>query len=206
MMDAKPLAEDAAQRVMRGFMADVDALGLPEEHRRAVARLIMPMPKRYTQKDIQLARGRIVPTDISELLTAAHWGHLATIREGWNTFFAVKLQLVEMGMGPMVCSQAASGGHLEVVQWLHSRGCGWDSCTSTNAARGGHLPLLQWAHAHGCPLDEGCCTAAAVGGQFEMLRWLRAEGCPWHAADVALAAQRHGHTSIYEWVMSQQDS
>jgi hypothetical protein len=36
MMDATPLAEDTAQRVMRGSVADVAGLGLPDEHTRSV--------------------------------------------------------------------------------------------------------------------------------------------------------------------------
>jgi hypothetical protein len=47
------------------------------------------------------------------------------------------------------------------------------------AASGGHLDVLQWARANGCPWGKETCTYAAEAGQFEVLKWLRSNGCPW---------------------------
>jgi hypothetical protein len=47
------------------------------------------------------------------------------------------------------------------------------------AASGGHLDVLQWARANGCPWSKETCTYAAEAGQFEVLKWLRSNGCPW---------------------------
>ena len=52
------------------------------------------------------------------------------------------------------CSQAASGGHLSILQWARSRGCPWDSDTCASASLHGHLEVLQWARSQGCP-DSG---------------------------------------------------
>ena len=49
-----------------------------------------------------------------------------------------------------VCQQAASGGHLEVLQWARQNGCPWDGRTCRSAADGGHREVLQWARANGC--------------------------------------------------------
>ena len=43
------------------------------------------------------------------------------------------------------CSHAASGGHREVLEWLHNNGCPWDAKTCAVAAGGGHLVVLSWA-------------------------------------------------------------
>ena len=74
-----------------------------------------------------------------------------------------------------MCSAAAQGGHLEVLQWLHANGCPWDTETCSGAARGGHLEVLLWARANGCPWDLNTCQEAATGGHFEVLQWLRAD-------------------------------
>jgi hypothetical protein len=31
------------------------------------------------------------------------------------------------------------------LQWARANGCPWDASTCSNAARGGHLDVLQWA-------------------------------------------------------------
>lgn len=85
------------------------------------------------------------------------------------------------GPGPWsydTCSAAASGGHLEVLQWARSQGCPWDSDTCSAAALNGHLALLQWARSEDCPWNCGTCSAAASGGHFGVLRWARSHGCP----------------------------
>ena len=50
-----------------------------------------------------------------------------------------------------VCSAAASGGHLAMLQWLHAQGCPWDEWACAYAAEYGHLATLQWLRSHGCP-------------------------------------------------------
>jgi len=52
------------------------------------------------------------------------------------------------------CANAAYGGDLEILQYLHEHGCLWDTHTTENAAEGGHLACLQYAVEHGCPIDR----------------------------------------------------
>ena len=66
----------------------------------------------------------------------------------------------------MVCSYAALGGHLEVLQWARANGCPWDEDTCSAAANRGHLEVLQWARANGCPWGEETCEA-----KFKVLQW-----------------------------------
>jgi hypothetical protein len=37
----------------------------------------------------------------------------------------------------------------------------WDEDTCTNAAEGGHLEVLKWLRENGCPWDEKTCGYAA---------------------------------------------
>jgi len=55
----------------------------------------------------------------------------------------------------------------------------------TLAARGGHLQVLQWTHEHGYPWSENLegaemndCVVATGGGHLEVLKWLREPDCP----------------------------
>ena len=57
-------------------------------------------------------------------------------------------------MDSYTCSQAALGGHLEVLKWARENGCEWDSDTCSNAAIEGHLEVLNWACENGCPHDH----------------------------------------------------
>ena len=44
-------------------------------------------------------------------------------------------------------------------------GVAWDVRVCSAAASGGHLAMLQWLHAQGCPWDEWACAYAAEYGQ-----------------------------------------
>ena len=96
---------------------------------------------------------------------------------------------VEKGV---VCSLAASGGHLECLRYAHEHGCPWKADTCTYAARQGRLECLRYAHEHSCPWDADTCAQAADNGQLECLRYARNNGCPWDAVTCAWAAGR-GH-------------
>jgi hypothetical protein len=195
MMDAKPLAEDAAQRVMRGFVADVDALGLTDEHRKEVVALLVPPPQHYSARKMKLARGKVAPKTAAEMAIAARWGQLSAIQRArsagcrWNSH---------------LCSEAAEGGHLELLQWVRSQPdpCPWDEHTCRNAAGDGQLEVLQWAHENGCPWDAHTCARAAWGGHLDVLQWLRSQGCPWDEWTCKAAAQ-DGHLAVLQWARSQ---
>ena len=89
-----------------------------------------------------------------------------------------------------LCTSAAKGGQLEVLEWLRENECPWDEDTCWAAAKGGHLEALQWARANDCPWDEYTCREAAFGGHLEVLQWARENGCPWDEDTCALAASK----------------
>ncbi|OWZ03624.1 hypothetical protein PHMEG_00024609 [Phytophthora megakarya] len=71
---------------------------------------------------------------------------------------------------------AASNGHFDVVEWLYdNKHMNFDISENTwiNAALGGHLRVLRWLHDH---FPETISTrtmeAAAKGGHLEVLMWL----------------------------------
>ena len=97
------------------------------------------------------------------------------------------------------CSLAAAGGHLEVLQWLHSTGCPFDTVTCAAAAAGGHLKVLKWLHSTGCPWDSETSYCAAAGGYLEVLKWLHNTRCLWDE-DTCFAAAEGGHLEALKWL------
>ena len=51
------------------------------------------------------------------------------------------------------CTLAAMNGHLEVLKYLHEKGCEWNEYACTNAAMNGHLEVLKYLHENKCPWD-----------------------------------------------------
>ena len=76
------------------------------------------------------------------------------------------------------CEQMALNGNLELLQFLHEKGCPWDEVTCDNAALNGHLECLKYAHENGCPWDERTCFWAAKRNHLECLKYARENGCP----------------------------
>jgi hypothetical protein len=154
---------------------------------------------------------RLGPTDLASLTGAGHaWAAAvaATALMTWakheknlplrrDSIFglrAPRLCLME------ACSLAARGGNVEVLKWLHSTGCPWNSYTSqANAAAGGHLGVLKWLHSTGCPWSSVACDTAAEGGHLEVLKWMRNQGCPWDVS-TCYAAAAGGHLLVLQWL------
>jgi len=96
------------------------------------------------------------------------------------------------------CAKAALGGHLEVLKYAHEKGCPWDRWTCTYAAEYGHLEVLKYAHEHGCPWDEETCKWAARKGHLEVLKYAHANGCPWNEGTCRAAASG-GHLEVLKY-------
>ena len=106
-----------------------------------------------------------------------------------------------------LCDDAAVGGHLDVLKWLHKEGCGFSNIATWNAAKGGHLEMLQWMRSQDPPAhwDEFTCAFAAAGGHLETLKWLHSEGCPWGKGmqrSTFNDASSRGYLEILRWMRS----
>ena len=102
--------------------------------------------------------------------------------------------------GLHLCHEAAKEGHLEILQWLRSIGCNWNSNTCSAAALNGHLEVLKWARANGCNWNSGTCSHAAAGGHFEVLQWAQDNGCDYDAYTLVLAANHGG--DLLQWAIN----
>lgn len=51
------------------------------------------------------------------------------------------------------CHAAATGGHVDVLRYLHAKGLPWTELTCSLAANRDHLDALRYLHENGCPWD-----------------------------------------------------
>jgi len=158
------------------------------------AKLSARMAKHNAVHALAWARTHGLRWDEETCMKAAKHGHLAVLqmvareRRG-----ALDVGLLDRTMfNVRVFSYAASGGHMEVVRWLHEHDCPWNDTATMAAARFGHLEVLQWLRARDCPWNMWCLNNAAWGGHNEVVVWARSNGCKWNRYATMWAA-RNGH-------------
>lgn len=95
--------------------------------------------------------------------------------------------------------EAAARGHVALIDWLVvEQGCGVDSAVVNVAAENGHIQVLRLAKELGACFGECACKNAAAGGHLGALKWLRENHCPWDAT-VCEMAVRYGYVEMLEW-------
>ncbi|KAE8881038.1 hypothetical protein PF003_g34884 [Phytophthora fragariae] len=102
-------------------------------------------------------------------------------------------------------NDAARGGHLSVVKWLHEHDSTKWFRVMDSALFGGHLELAQWLHKH---RPEQCAAAAmdkAVSeGRLEMVKWLNSNGVGACTPDAMDQAAANGHLHMIKWLHANQ--
>jgi hypothetical protein len=89
---------------------------------------------------------------------------------------------------------AAIGGSLECVKYLHTSGCEWDESACSMAAKYGHLECLSYLHAHGCPWDKEVCKSAILGNHFDCLVFFCEKSKHFVTEDIIRFAVKYGST------------
>lgn len=142
--------------------------------------------------------------DHSVVAAAAEGGHLAIIEHVRASLHRTRGSLGNAN----ICSCAASGGHLHILQWaLENEGdhiderFPWNGDTVRMAAFRGHLKVFQWGLANGRYLYKGPSVMgwAATSGSIELLEWLSENDFETDAAMTKLAAMQ-GHLHVLKWV------
>ena len=111
--------------------------------------------------------------------------------------------LVEHGadLNEETAIDAADGGSVAALKWLHEHDCPWTPQVFAKAAGWpGSVEIMQWALDNGCPKGTGtdACCAAADNGALDNLQWLRANDFPW-CEKVLINACMHEHVNVLEW-------
>ncbi len=111
----------------------------------------------------------------------------------------------------VVTSEAAKGGHLKCLIWLHENGCPWNTETCSHAASEGHLACLKYAHENGCGWNVDTCSFASWGGRLTCFVYARENGCPWNKEIVmenllrSSKKYREGRAAILRWIREHPD-
>ena len=108
---------------------------------------------------------------------------------------------------PSVYTEAAKGGHLEIMIYAYNHGCPFDASldgmrvpASRLAAQFGHLRCLRWCISVGMKLDKLIMEAAAEAGHLEIVCWLKRNGCPWDGGACDRAAYE-GHLDVFIYLV-----
>ena len=132
----------------------------------------------------------------------------------------------------LMTQTACEYGHLEVLKWLRSHRCPWNTYCLASAAKNGHMAILEWAphngatvslsgdeianaakngHLHaiiwmrerGWNLDARACANAADGGYLEVLQYLRSGYTPCKWDNsTCTLAAKSGHLRILHWALT----
>lgn len=102
------------------------------------------------------------------------------------------------------CDIAGANGNLDILKWLTTleNGRRYDAKTGEAAASGGHLEVLEWLDDNNCERDQRACNAAASMGYLEVLKWLIAKEWPWTDPTIYGAAAKNGHIAILSYLHS----
>ena len=74
----------------------------------------------------------------------------------------------------MTSTEAADGGHLDVLKYAHEKGCPFTKYTCHAAAKKGHLKVLKYACEKCHDLDfEDLCGKAVDAGHKVIIEYLR---------------------------------
>ncbi|CAM9700651.1 unnamed protein product [Ectocarpus sp. 6 AP-2014] len=162
---------------------------------------------------------------------AARWGHFALLKwamqqgchfgqrvvhaaaQGGNLSILTYVESCIRRRGDVVdtadsslCTAAAAGGHVHILQWALANGrCIWSADTVRMAALHGHLHVFRWGMENGCYMYRGVSVMrwAARGGHVVLLDWLLGNGFIADARLTVLAACR-GHLGVLQWAYSRQ--
>ncbi|AGO82829.1 Ankyrin repeat domain containing protein [Pandoravirus dulcis] len=100
------------------------------------------------------------------------------------------------------CCWAAASGHIDILQWVKSRGaqCAFPQCCSGAAGQKGHTHVLDWLRDRGEVCRSTAMVAAAWQGRLDVIQWGVARGMA--PSGLVGHAARAGHQHIIEWLRS----
>ncbi|CCO19538.1 PREDICTED: similar to predicted protein [Bathycoccus prasinos] len=101
------------------------------------------------------------------------------------------------------CANAALGGHLELLKYLHEEAkAPWGSSTASWAAENGHLHILEYLVERKYDnYNEWACRLAARNGHLDCLKYLHETAkAPWKSLAVLLA-HRNNHLECLQYLL-----
>ncbi len=82
-----------------------------------------------------------------------------------------------MYVDPGLYRYVASSGNVKMLEYCISTfNATLNSSVAVAAAEGGHLHVLDWLHSHSIAMDDSIITMGAALGSFEVLKWAQQHG------------------------------
>ena len=102
--------------------------------------------------------------------------------------------------GRAICSSAAEGGHIHILEHCKEMGYEWDEQVCRMAAFSGKINVIQWGMVNGqivsrCP---SIMTWASIHGRIDTMDWLMANSFE-HDYTLCNMAARRGCVDILRW-------
>lgn len=120
--------------------------------------------KKGKLKVLQWAHEHGHPCDVNVCEKAAKHGHLQIL----------KWAIQGVDWGAEVCLISCSKGHLEILKWeVEENKRKLSPWFFSNAAWGGHVEILRWLREKGCPEGNLAYHNAMQNGKTEAVKWLR---------------------------------
>jgi hypothetical protein len=116
------------------------------------------------------------------------------------------------GENKTILRVAAYRGHVHICKYVHElleTGYTWDTVACSNAVSGGHLDVLRWLHENGCPWNfRSLCECAARQGSIDIMLYLQqqSEGAEWSTellTDMLSCAGKWDKLAAAQWLRQQ---
>jgi hypothetical protein len=93
---------------------------------------------------------------------------------------------------------------LQILQWLHKKGCPLSEDTFAIAASHRDLNVLQWLREVQCPWCEWTFACAVRARRdWEVLIWLKTNGCPWDHESLHYAMKNNGNLLLIQYLLAE---
>ena len=159
---------------------------------------------------------RTVTTPPICFIDAIHHGHLDVVKylhEERGLPFASIQQATQLWYvrnrigqgGALLCEEAAKGGHLHIIEYLHNNGCEWSvqtsqAAVSTSCDPTRILAILRYLHANQCPFNEFVLEKAIELNNLDIIKFLvEVVGLEW-SKDIFNEAARLPTTDVIKYI------
>lgn len=89
----------------------------------------------------------------------------------------------------------------QIYRWGKLKNCNWNSNLMSNAALGGHKEILKWGIKNGYSIKNEAYSNAALGGYLDILKWLHEKVTgDYINLETCKNAALEGHLDILKWI------
>lgn len=100
----------------------------------------------------------------------------------------------------LTCYGAASGGYLNILEWLVKKGIPITLNVFEIAAYKGHYHIIKWGIEHNYQINNSIYVSAAESGNLELIKWLKENKIPSNNPKIFTKAIINGNLKLINWL------